>query len=100
MIPSPPVAWRLVAMVGGLVAAIALLGNALTGAGGWRAPRAFAATASEPKPASYIGRDACGQCHAAEVKAWQGSHHALAMQPATKRPCAAISMTRSLPMQM
>ncbi|NNJ96288.1 MAG: tetratricopeptide repeat protein [Gammaproteobacteria bacterium] len=30
----------------------------------------------------YIGRDACVECHAAQVKLWQGSHHALAMQHA------------------
>jgi tetratricopeptide (TPR) repeat protein len=84
MNPRPPTAWRLVALVGGMVLAIALLGNALTTSGGLRTPRAFASTAPDPKPASYVGRDACAQCHAAEVRDWQGSHHALAMQPANE----------------
>jgi tetratricopeptide (TPR) repeat protein/ssDNA-binding Zn-finger/Zn-ribbon topoisomerase 1 len=30
--------------------------------------------------ATYTGREACGACHANELKAWQGSHHDLAMQ--------------------
>lgn len=33
--------------------------------------------------AEYIGRDACKACHAEQDKAWQGSHHDLAMQEAT-----------------
>jgi predicted CXXCH cytochrome family protein len=32
--------------------------------------------------ASYAGRDACDECHAEQVKLWQGSHHDLAMQHA------------------
>ena len=32
--------------------------------------------------AEYVGRDSCGQCHAEQVKLWQGSHHDLAMQHA------------------
>ncbi len=34
--------------------------------------------------AEYIGRDACKTCHAEQDKSWQGSHHDLAMQEATK----------------
>jgi predicted CXXCH cytochrome family protein len=30
----------------------------------------------------FVGRAACTSCHAAEAKAWQGSHHDLAMQEA------------------
>ncbi len=33
--------------------------------------------------ASFVGSQACAGCHAAAVDAWKGSHHALAMQPAT-----------------
>ncbi len=32
--------------------------------------------------AEYVGRDSCVQCHAEQVKLWQGSHHDLAMQHA------------------
>ena len=28
----------------------------------------------------YVGANACEGCHQAEFKAWQGSHHELAMQ--------------------
>ena len=33
--------------------------------------------------AEYSGRDACAECHAEQVKLWQGSHHDLAMQHAS-----------------
>ncbi|BBA37062.1 uncharacterized protein sS8_5140 [Methylocaldum marinum] len=33
--------------------------------------------------AGYVGGAACGGCHAEQAKAWAGSHHDLAMQPAT-----------------
>ena len=35
-------------------------------------------------PPAYVGGQACAGCHAAETDAWKGSHHALAMQPATE----------------
>lgn len=36
-----------------------------------------------PNDASdYVGSDTCGGCHESEHRAWQGSHHDLAMQPA------------------
>ena len=33
-------------------------------------------------PATYVGTATCASCHAREHQAWQGSHHALAMQEA------------------
>ena len=39
------------------------------------------ATADEA--VKYIGTDACAGCHTAQFDAWNGSHHVLAMQPAT-----------------
>lgn len=33
--------------------------------------------------ATYIGSEACVDCHSAEVEAWQGSHHDMAMKHAT-----------------
>ncbi len=38
-----------------------------------------------PSPVAFTGADAatCAECHAAAVKAWQGSHHARAMQHAS-----------------
>lgn len=35
-----------------------------------------------PAP-TFVGANACGQCHNDELKLWTGSHHQLAMQPAT-----------------
>src|SRR5436309_6098527 len=37
-----------------------------------------------PFVARYVGRSACAGCHTAETKAWQGSHHDLAMQEASE----------------
>ena len=34
--------------------------------------------------AGYTGSAVCRECHAAEYSAWQGSHHDLAMQPASE----------------
>ena len=34
-------------------------------------------------PPTFVGAVACVSCHAAEAEAWRGSHHDLAMQPAT-----------------
>jgi len=47
---------------------------------------AGAANPAPPGPAQdpeYIGTERCGACHADELAAWRGSHHDLAMQPAT-----------------
>ena len=33
--------------------------------------------------ARYVGREACARCHADAERSWRGSHHALAMQPAS-----------------
>ena len=32
---------------------------------------------------TFVGAQACGDCHTAHFDAWKGSHHAPAMQPAT-----------------
>ncbi len=34
--------------------------------------------------ATYVGSDACIDCHNEEVEAWQGSHHDMAMKHATE----------------
>src|SRR5271166_6206738 len=39
--------------------------------------------ASADQPAAFVGAQACAGCHTAQFDAWRGSHHALAMQPAT-----------------
>jgi predicted CXXCH cytochrome family protein len=39
--------------------------------------------AGADQPATFIGAHACAGCHTAQFDAWKGSHHALAMQPAT-----------------
>jgi nitrate/TMAO reductase-like tetraheme cytochrome c subunit len=55
----------------------ALLASALAGLTSCRRPPS--------EPASFVGSDACAQCHAAEHSAWRGSQHAVAMQVATPR---------------
>lgn len=42
-------------------------------------------TAVSQAPATYVGASACGECHAGALKAWQGSHHELAMQVASEQ---------------
>ncbi len=47
---------------------------------------AFGPRSSQPfdlSQATYVGRDKCIECHAAEVKKYAGSHHDLAMDRAT-----------------
>ena len=36
--------------------------------------------------ATYVGSEACVDCHSEEVEAWQGSHHDMAMKHATMSP--------------
>lgn len=63
-------------------------------------PSASSATpppTAEPSPPSYVGARACASCHAAEVKAWTGSHHELAMQEAT--PTAALGDFNAVPLR-
>ncbi len=74
---------RISAVALGIGAAVAVLAIA---AGAWwwhsgRPPRA-ALTGSVPA-ASYVGQQVCGQCHQQAEQRWRGSHHDLAMQPAT-----------------
>jgi predicted CXXCH cytochrome family protein len=35
--------------------------------------------------ATYVGRDTCARCHAEQLRAWTGSDHDLAMDPATEQ---------------
>jgi tetratricopeptide (TPR) repeat protein/ssDNA-binding Zn-finger/Zn-ribbon topoisomerase 1 len=82
--------WPLVVVAAFVVLAVAILGNR------WMPNRPLAAqlqptigAPSQPTSpatvlATYIGRETCGQCHASEVRAWETSHHAQAMQNATE----------------
>jgi tetratricopeptide (TPR) repeat protein len=47
-------------------------------ASAWIGPSAY-----PDEAASYVGGHVCASCHVAETERWKGSHHALAMQPAT-----------------
>ena len=44
---------------------------------------AIHAPASAEDPAHYVGGATCAFCHSTETSLWKGSHHDLAMQPAT-----------------
>ncbi len=85
--PGPAPRRRVTALLLGVGAAGVVLSLA---AGGWwwqsgRQPRALLAGASPPaRPvASYVGQQLCGQCHQQAEERWRGSHHDLAMKPAT-----------------
>jgi predicted CXXCH cytochrome family protein len=90
--PGPTPRRRFKALLLGVGAAGAVLSIA---AGGWwwqsgRQPRALLAGVSPPtRPAaSYVGQQVCGQCHEQAQQRWRGSHHDLAMQPATETSVA------------
>ena len=90
--PGPAPRRRVKALLLGVGAAGLVLSIA---AGGWwwysgRQPRALLAGASAPaRPAaSYVGQQVCGQCHEQVEQRWRGSHHDLAMQPATETSVA------------
>jgi tetratricopeptide (TPR) repeat protein len=64
------------------IAAVVVLGGT---AALWHAGRPAAppeARAAQPTP-EFVGSAACAGCHADQAKAWQGSHHQLAMQEAS-----------------
>ena len=46
-------------------------------------PQQIAMPGPTPAAARFVGTDTCGGCHARELGLWKGSHHQLAMQPAT-----------------
>jgi tetratricopeptide (TPR) repeat protein len=45
---------------------------------------ASASLAATGNTAGFVGTTACASCHAAQAKAWEGSHHQLAMAPALR----------------
>src|SRR5690349_21750450 len=70
-----------------MVAAIGVMLGVLIA---WMVHSAHPARHREPAPAespssraSFVGANTCGGCHEHELKLWKGSHHQLAMQPAT-----------------
>jgi tetratricopeptide (TPR) repeat protein len=65
------------AIVSALVAGLAAGAVWLRGGGPRREP-----SAAPPPRAEFVGASACRECHAAEYRAWETSHHRLAMQPA------------------
>ncbi len=72
---SPGSLW-LAALLATLLAAL-LAGCQDAGTGATRQPP------TEDIAAAYVGSAACGSCHEAELDLWQGSHHDLALQPAS-----------------
>ena len=46
-------------------------------------PRALELPAPGAKGLSFVGTQRCVGCHAEQTQRWTGSHHDLAMQPAT-----------------
>jgi predicted CXXCH cytochrome family protein len=71
---------KLIAFAGlGLAVAAGIALYVVFGAGG-SAPATPHIAAARP---AFVGSKTCGGCHAAEYHEWLGSHHQLAMQPAT-----------------
>ncbi len=64
----------------GVLVLLAVLGAAL-----WWLQRAVPVPSLAPvAPLQFVGSAACAQCHATPTQDWSGSHHALAMQEATR----------------
>ena len=64
----------------GVLVLLAVLGAAL-----WWLQRAVPVPSLAPAaPLQFVGSAACAQCHATPTQDWSGSHHALAMQQATR----------------
>src|SRR5262245_1525478 len=61
-----------------LIAAVLAL---FVGCDGGRGSKTTTA-AAEPEALTFVGSDACAECHAAAAAAWRGSQHARAMQVA------------------
>jgi len=96
-----PLLWQVVAVVALLAAGVALLNfePAPPGAPPSAQPAsppgkpgtqpatqpATAAAQAAPPQAAYVGGAQCVECHAQQHAQWQGSQHAVAMQPATER---------------
>lgn len=82
--------WRrplAVALGGVVLAGLAFeVGRSAPGAlgilGGYGSAPGHAGGAAAASRATYIGYQACVECHTRQVEAWTGSHHALAMQKA------------------
>ena len=77
---SRALAW-VATLVAGIVFALALWSDHASRVTQSPAP----APASTTKTADFVGSQACAACHQSQYKAWQGSHHALAMQHADAR---------------
>jgi len=68
----------------GLAAAAIMLAVALVAVRTMRGGKWYSRGATERPEARFVGRAQCAACHAREEALWQGSHHALAMQAATR----------------
>jgi predicted CXXCH cytochrome family protein len=84
--PAPGRRRRLHTVLVGCAAAVIV--GAASSAWWWQAgrqpvaPRAGAGNPARPAP-SFVGQKVCAQCHEQAAQRWRGSHHDLAMQPAT-----------------
>lgn len=70
----------------GAIVVIPTLFVALVGLSLWLrgSPMSFGAAAASTNPPEFVGRASCVRCHEPESRAWTGSHHDLAMAPATE----------------
>jgi hypothetical protein len=62
----------------------ALLCLGMVAAGNTTQPMPLPTAAASDRGPQYVGGTVCAECHRKEYEAWRFSHHALAMQDATK----------------
>lgn len=63
-----------------MVPVLGLLGAGIVGFVLWRIYFVHQKTLEKASTATYVGKDKCAECHAAEVQSWLNSHHEQAMQ--------------------
>ena len=80
--PQVATSWRRTLLLGLAIAAAIVVAAGLYG---WRSGTFSSRpgdSAAHAAAAQFVGRAVCSTCHAEQDKAWQGSHHQLAMQAA------------------
>jgi Flp pilus assembly protein TadD len=78
---------------GRIVVMLAAAALVCAGSGGCRGRADAPSGSAKPTPsgpgagasATFVGREACKDCHAEEYRRWKGSHHDLAMREATEK---------------
>ncbi|MGA7411467.1 MAG: tetratricopeptide repeat protein [Bryobacteraceae bacterium] len=78
--PPPPPPPKHIQWLKIVVPVLGLLGVGVVSFVLWRIYFVHQKTLQKASTATYVGKEKCAECHAAEVQSWLNSHHAQAMQ--------------------